>query len=475
MSEEKDTALIVKELWESVDSLVGRYNSENANIKRVLEGSNLSYDNGFDKSELIGELLNRLDKLQSEKDEFELNLLENEEKFDKIEKIEKSNSELNNKIKELSEEKEKFLDEISNLRKLEKDIEFTKQEISRKNKDLNAKVSEVERLKEDIASKDNLIYKLQNSTDKSEVDKEIIEQYELEKVKLTEENEHLNKKLNKYEEELKETQFTVEEFNRKLLTLNEEKFDSNRKIEQLKRNYELLNTRNNNLDKENEELQARINELNVYKKLLDIKENEIAELNNEVRALREDNEEKNAQITKAKEEALKIEESRSSNSVINIDEINQEKEYYKEKLKKAEIILAEINKQMSDKDRLIEEIRNGKDLSSESLEQNKNLKEENEVLKQELQASKDLQQIEYKNELIDINGLIEKLKDQDDKVNQLESNLENMSNLAEKRLMEIQELQLEKEANGNPFSLKEKDKLILQIDDLVEKLEKFAV
>lgn len=473
MKIEKDTALIVKELWEAIDVLVEKTKNDEESIKSLLGSESV----GFEKSQIIIGLHSKLMKVSEEKEVLDYKILENEDKFKKIEELENTNVELQKKLEDLKKENEKYLNDISELRKIEKDIEYTRQEISRKNKDLNTRISEIERLKEELASKENLIYKLQNSNDSGEINKELIEQYELDKVRLTEENEYLSKKANKYEEELKEQQFTIDEFNKKLISLNDEKFDSARKIDQLKRNYELLNTRNENLDKENEELQAKINELNVYQKLLELKEKEITDLNNLINEWKEKYSSKEDELYSAKKEIEELQkvEDLDKSSGLNADELLAEKEYYKEKLKKAEIILAEINRQMNEKDKLIEEMRLGNESNEEVNEEVERLKKEITSLNDRLTESKVSSIYQIEGENIEINELGEMVMEYKSKLRELNDNFENMSKLANERLSQIQELQREKENFGNVLQLKDKEILISQIDDLVEKLEKFAV
>lgn len=473
MKIEKDTALIVKELWEAIDVLVEKTKNDDESIKSLLGSESV----GLAKSQIIIGLHSKLMKVSEEKEALDYKILENEDKFKKFDELENSNFELLKKLEDLKKENEKYLNDISDLRKIEKDIEYTRQEITRKNKDLNTRISEIERLKEELASKENLIYKLQNSNDSSEINKELIEQYELDKVRLTEENEYLNKKANKYEEELKEQQFTIDEFNKKLISLNDEKFDTARKIDQLKRNYELLNTRNENLDKENEELQAKINELNVYQKLLELKEKEILDLNNSINEWKEKYSSKEDELYTLKneiKELQKVEESEKS-SGLNADELLAEKEYYKDKLKKAEIILAEINRQMNEKEKLIEEMRLGNEGNELVNEEVVRLNNEISVLKDRLAESKISSTFELDGESIGINELGEMVTEYKLKLRELNDNLENMSKVANERLSQIQELQKEKENFGKVVQWKDKEILIRQIDDLIEKLEKFAV
>ena len=306
--------------------------------------------------------------------------------------------------------------------------------------------------------------------------KEQLESNEQHKIKLEEENKSLLYKLVLLEEEANEHKFTIEELNLKLVSLSDEKFEFNKKCEQLKRNYELLNLRNESLYKENEELKAQNNELDVYKKLSEMKETELRELSLEIGKLKVDLDETKRSSELIKSEKDKIEHQvnlKVINDEFNIKEATEEREYYKDKLKTAEVILAEINRQMVEKEKIIEELKNNKttDKQENNIEiLNNKISELEFSLNKEQEKTILFNDKAYKFE--EINSIIQ---NQQDEIKQLTDNLANMSKMSELRLKEIQELHKEKEITTKIIGLKDKDKLILQIDELVEKLEKFVV
>ena len=473
MSFEKDTSLIIKDLWEAVDNVVAHSESEFLLLRKIYETVGLEYNESISKINLLSEIVTKIENLQSEKDNIIYQLNENIENIVKIEQLEREIQSLNEKNKTLSSDNEKYLSEISNLRVIEKDIEFTKQEIGRKNKDLHFKNSELEKLKEEIASKENLIYKLQNQQLANNEKAELQSASEI--AQLSEENKELKQKLTKCEEEIEEQNFTIEEFNLKLVSLADEKTESNRRCEQLKRNYELLNLRIESLAKENEELQAKTNELVVYQKLAENREKELEAKNINNKNLADEIENLKTKLDEANLENLRLTEKITSSSIqngVSFDEVQKEKEYYKDKLKTAEAILGEISKQLSEKDSFIEKLK--------SNESNSNQVEVSELKAKIITLEEKLSQSE--NDFVYFDEIIlnkqkakELLESQKHKINELNDNFANISNLAEKRMLEIQELQKEKESKQSIKVSFDKERIINQIDELVHKLEKFVV
>lgn len=476
MSFDKDTSMIVKDLSETIDKVVSKNEIELGYLYKIYEIIGSKVEEKLNKQSLLINLLPQIESIKIENDDLTLKVLENEDSKGKISKLEDENKILHRKIIDLENSKLKQSQRITELESVERDIEFTKQEITRKNKDLNSKIVELDKCKEEIASKENLIFKLQTSNNNDSNLKEQLESNEQHKIKLEEENKSLLYKLVLLEEEANEHKFTIEELNLKLVSLSDEKFEFNKKCEQLKRNYELLNLRNESLDKENEELKAQNNELDVYKKLSEMKETELRELSLEIGKLKVDLDETKRSSELIKSEKDKIEHQvnlKVINDEFNIKEATEEREYYKDKLKTAEVILAEINRQMVEKEKIIEELKNNKttDKQENNIEiLNNKINELEFSLNKEQEKTILFNDKAYKFE--EINSIIQ---NQQDEIKQLTDNLANMSKMSELRLKEIQELHKEKEITTKIIGLKDKDKLILQIDELVEKLEKFVV
>ncbi len=476
MSFVKDTSMIVKDLSETIDKVVSKNEIELGYLYKIYEIIGSKVEEKLNKQSLLINLLPQIESIKIENDDLTLKVLENEDSKGKISKLEDENKILHRKIIDLENSKLKQSQRITELESVERDIEFTKQEITRKNKDLNSKIVELDKCKEEIASKENLIFKLQTSNNNDSNLKEQLESNEQHKIKLEEENKSLLYKLVLLEEEANEHKFTIEELNLKLVSLSDEKFEFNKKCEQLKRNYELLNLRNESLDKENEELKAQNNELDVYKKLSEMKETELRELSLEIGKLKVDLDETKRSSELIKSEKDKIEHQvnlKVINDEFNIKEATEEREYYKDKLKTAEVILAEINRQMVEKEKIIEELKNNKttDKQENNIEiLNNKINELEFSLNKEQEKTILFNDKAYKFE--EINSIIQ---NQQDEIKQLTDNLANMSKMSELRLKEIQELHKEKEITTKIIGLKDKDKLILQIDELVEKLEKFVV
>lgn len=476
MSFVKDTSMIVKDLSETIDKVVSKNEIELGYLYKIYEIIGSKVEEKLNKQSLLINLLPQIESIKIENDDLTLKVLENQDSKGKISKLEDENKILHRKIIDLENSKLKQSQRITELESVERDIEFTKQEITRKNKDLNSKIVELDKCKEEIASKENLIFKLQTSNNNDSNLKEQLESNEQHKIKLEEENKSLLYKLVLLEEEANEHKFTIEELNLKLVSLSDEKFEFNKKCEQLKRNYELLNLRNESLYKENEELKAQNNELDVYKKLSEMKETELRELSLEIGKLKVDLDETKRSSELIKSEKDKIEHQvnlKVINDEFNIKEATEEREYYKDKLKTAEVILAEINRQMVEKEKIIEELKNNKttDKQENNIEiLNNKISELEFSLNKEQEKTILFNDKAYKFE--EINSIIQ---NQQDEIKQLTDNLANMSKMSELRLKEIQELHKEKEITTKIIGLKDKDKLILQIDELVEKLEKFVV
>ena len=476
MSFDKDTSMIVKDLSETIDKVVSKNEIELGYLYKIYEIIGSKVEEKLNKQSLLINLLPQIESIKIENDDLTLKVLENQDSKGKISKLEDENKILHRKIIDLENSKLKQSQRITELESVERDIEFTKQEITRKNKDLNSKIVELDKCKEEIASKENLIFKLQTSNNNDSNLKEQLESNEQHKIKLEEENKSLLYKLVLFEEEANEHKFTIEELNLKLVSLSDEKFEFNKKCEQLKRNYELLNLRNESLYKENEELKAQNNELDVYKKLSEMKETELRELSLEIGKLKVDLDETKRSSELIKSEKDKIEHQvnlKVINDEFNIKEATEEREYYKDKLKTAEVILAEINRQMVEKEKIIEELKNNKttDKQENNIEiLNNKINELEFSLNKEQEKTILFNDKAYKFE--EINSIIQ---NQQDEIKQLTDNLANMSKMSELRLKEIQELHKEKEITTKIIGLKDKDKLILQIDELVEKLEKFVV
>ena len=476
MNFDKDTSLIVKDLKETIENIVSKNEIELGYLYKIYEIIGSKVEEKLNRHSLLINLLPKIESLKVENDDLTLKVLENEDAETKILKIEEDNKILQSKIKDLEGAKLKQSQRITELESIERDIEFTKQEITRKNKDLHSKIVELDKCKEEIASKENLIYKLQTSNNNDLDIKAQLENKEQEKVKLEEENKSLLFKLVSFEEEANENKFTIEELNLKLVSLSDEKFEFNKKCDQLKRNYELLNIRNENLEKENEGLKSQNNELDVYRKLSEMKETELRDLSLEIGKLKVDLDESNRSFAIIKSEKEKIEQQVRTNEIndgFNIKETIEEREYYKDKLKTAEVILAEINRQMVEKEKIIEELKNDNSIGNEENKLdvlNKKISELEFLLNKEQGKTILFNDNVYKFE--EINSIIQ---NQQDEIKQLTDNLANMSKMSELRLKEIQELHKEKEITTNFIGLKDKEKLILQIDELVEKLEKFVV
>lgn len=477
---EQDLTLIVKNLWESVDKIVNNYKQEVELLKSYKEYYNDNYNENevvnFNTYEFISFLLEQNELLKSEniKLKDDVNLSYN--KIKEFDRLYEDNERLKTELVRFGNEKINLVNQINDFKKSEKDIEFTKLEIARKNKELNSKVSELNNLKEEIASKDMVIYKLNNNKDVNSKDNIVY----IEQIKLLEEDKGiLVKKLNKRDEEIKEQKYMIDEFNQRLLNFNKEKYNMNNQIETCKGTIDVLNIKLERLEVEKSKCESRINELTVYQKLCEKNGEEIDELNKRLSNLEVERDSNLLQIDRLEKEIERYELSESEvNLKDNVDyqKLSEEREYYKDKLKKAEIILGEINRQMNEKERLIEELK-GQQSIFQSDANDKEIAAKNKEIK-ELESKLE----EITNGLKDQNG---RLRDLDEILHENENlkseflavknNNKNLETIALSRLNEIKQLQIKIDEYSSKYKSIQKDKMIKEVDNLIKRLEKFAV
>jgi chromosome segregation ATPase len=469
---EQDLSIIVKNLWESVDRIVEKYKQELNLLNSYKNNYNDNEVLNYDTFEFITYLIEQNQTLRLENEEL-LNMnVESSEKLKDINQLSLENDRLKVELVKYSNEKSNLISQLNDYKKAEKDIEFTKLEIARKNKELNTKVTELNALKEEIASKDMMIYKLNNSGDSSDESSE--------KMKILEEEiANLNKKLNKRDEEIKEQKFMIDEFNQRLLHFNEEKYNMNTQIESLKGRVEVCTIKLERAESEKSRCEQRINELIVYQKLSEKRGEEIDEMSVRINNIEQEKNNCLAEIQRLEGEMEVAKLSQGQNDLsqnIDFQKITEEKEYYREKLKKAEIILAEINRQMNDKERVIEELKGQQNIFQ--IEANDKEIAEKQSKIEELENKLD----EITKGLKDQNGNIQNYEDiigENDRLKTdlqlIKNNNQNLESIALSRLNEIKQLQIKIDEYSSKYKSIQKDKMIKDVDNLIKRLEKFAV
>lgn len=469
---EQDLSLIVKNLWESVDRIVEKYKQELDLLNSYKNNYNDNEVLNYDTLEFISYLIEQNQTFRLENDEL-LNMnVESSEKLKDVNHLSSENDRLKAELVRYSNEKSNLINQLNDYQKAEKDIEFTKLEIARKNKELNAKVTELNALKEEIASKDMMIYKLNNSADSSGESSE--------KVKILEQEiANLNKKLSKRDEEIKEQKFMIDEFNQRLLHFNEEKYDMNTQIESLKGRVEVCTIKLEKAESDKYRCEQRINELLVYQKLSEKRGEEIDELSVKINAIEQ---EKNNHLSEIQRLEGELEGFKLSQGQIDLSQnvdfqkISDEKEYYREKLKKAEIILAEINRQMNDKERVIEDLKGQQNIFQIEANDKEIAEKQSRIV--ELENKLD----EITKGLKDENGNVQNYEDilgENDRLKTdlqlIKNNNQNLESIALSRLNEIKQLQSKIDEYSSKYKSIQKDKLIKDVDNLIKRLEKFAV